>query len=246
MRSCACVYKTKRQMGKLYDELCKDYRFKEGMHTCINCGTCTAICPAAEFYKYDPRKIVDTVQRKNDDEIEALLRSETIWYCGECMSCVTRCPRKNGAGLVVMALRTLSTKLGYFTESEKGRQLYPLTKALNGNVLGYGYCVHPDTFKYSDHPESGPVFEWVLEHKEDVYARLGASYGRDGEGALRKIPQEDLDELKAIFDVTGGTERMELVEKYSLAKAEEMGMTPEEYLDYTFNHCSRGHFNNED
>ena len=245
MRSCACVYKTKRQMGKLYDELCKDYRFKEGMHTCINCGTCTAICPAAEFYKYDPRKIVDTVQRKNDDEIEALLRSETIWYCGECMSCVTRCPRKNGAGLVVMALRTLSTKLGYFTESEKGRQLYPLTKALNGNVLNLGYCVHPDTFKYSDHPESGPVFEWVLEHKEDVYARLGASYGRDGEGALRKIPQEDLDELKAIFDVTGGTERMELVEKYSLAKAEEMGMTPEEYLSYTFNHCSSGHFNNE-
>ena len=246
MRSCACVYKTKRQMGKLYDELCKDYRFKEGMHTCINCGTCTAICPAAEFYKYDPRKIVDTVQRKDDAEIEALLKSETIWYCGECMSCVTRCPRKNGAGLVVMALRTLSTKLGYFTESEKGRQLYPLTKALNGNVLGYGYCVHPDTFKYSDHPESGPVFEWVLEHKEDVYARLGASYGRDGEGALRKIPQEDLDELKAIYDVTGGTERIELVNKYSEAKAAEMGMTPDEYLKYTFSHCSRGHFNNED
>ena len=245
MRSCACVYKTKRQMGKLYDELCKDYRFKEGMHTCINCGTCTAICPAAEFYKYDPRKIVDTVQRKNDDEIEALLRSETIWYCGECMSCVTRCPRKNGAGLVVMALRNLSTKLGYFTESEKGRQLYPLTKALNGNILNLGYCVHPDTFKYSDHPESGPVFEWVLEHKEDVYARLGASYGRDGEGALRKIPQEDLDELKAIYDETGGTERIELVEQYSLARAEEMGMTPDEYVKYVFNHCSPGHFNNE-
>ena len=53
-------------MGKFYDELCKDYRFREGLKTCINCGTCTAICPAAEFYKYDPRKIVDTVQRKDD------------------------------------------------------------------------------------------------------------------------------------------------------------------------------------
>ena len=50
-------------MGKLYDELMADYRFREGLKTCINCGTCTAICPAAEFYKYDPRKIVDTVQR---------------------------------------------------------------------------------------------------------------------------------------------------------------------------------------
>ena len=233
-------------MGKLYEELKTDYRFKEGMKTCINCGTCTAICPAAEFYKYDPRKIVDTVQRKDDDEILALLKSETIWYCGECMSCVTRCPRGNGAGLVVMALRNLSTKLGYFTESEKGRQLYPLTKVLTGNVLKLGYCVHPSTYKYEDHPESGPVFEWVLNNQEDVYSRLGANYGRQGTGALRAIPQEDLDELQAIFDETGATERINLVEECSRKKAAEMGMTMEEYTKYTFEHCSRGHFNNEE
>ncbi len=233
-------------MGKLYDELSKDYRFKEGLKTCINCGTCTAICPAAEFYKYDPRKIVDTVQRKDEAEIEALLKSETIWYCGECMSCVTRCPRKNGAGLVIMALRNLSAKLGYFTCSEKGRQLYALTKALNGNVLNLGYCVHPSTFSYRDHPESGPVFEWVLDHKEDIYPRLGANYQGEGPGPLRRIPQEDLDELKAIYDITGGTERLEAVERFSRAKAEEMGLTMEEYLDFTFTHCSPGHFNSED
>ncbi len=232
-------------MGKLYDELCKDYRFKEGMKTCINCGTCTAICPAAEFYRYDPRKILDTVQRKDDEDILALLKSETIWYCGECMSCLTRCPRKNGAGLVIMALRNLSIKLGYFTESEKGRQIYPLTKALTGNVLNLGYCVHPSTYRYEDHPESGPVFEWVLEHKEDVYKRLGANYAGEGPGILRAIPQKDLDELKAIFDETGGTERIESVEKFSEKKAEEMGMSLDEYKAYTFTHCSRGHFNNE-
>jgi len=233
-------------MGKLYDELCKDYRFKEGMKTCINCGTCTAICPAAEFYKYDPRKIVDTVQRKNDDDILALLKSETIWYCGECMSCVTRCPRKNGAGLVIMALRNLSVKLGYFTCSERGRQLYPLTKALNFNVLNFGYCIHPETFKYEDHPESGPVFEWVLNNRQDVYERMGANYMKSGKGALRKISQEDLDELQAIYDVTGGTERINLVEECSRKKAQEMGMTMEEYTKYTFEHCSPGHFNNEE
>ena len=233
-------------MGKLYDELCKDYRFKEGMKTCINCGTCTAICPAAEFYKYDPRKIVDTVQRKNDEDILALLKSETIWYCGECMSCVTRCPRKNGAGLVIMALRNLSAKLGYFTCSERGRQLYPLTKALNYNVLHFGYCIHPETFKYEDHPESGPVFEWVLNNRQDVYERMGANYMKSGKGALRKISQEDLDELQAIYDVTGGTERINLVEECSRKKAEEMGMTMDEYTKYTFEHCSPGHFNNEE
>jgi len=230
-------------MGKLYDELCKDYRFKEGLKTCINCGTCTAICPAAEFYKYDPRQIVDTVQRKDDDEIEALLKSDTIWYCGECMSCVTRCPRKNGPGLVVMALRNLSIKLGYFTESEKGRQIYPLTKIMTGNILKYGYCVYPETFKWEDHVESGPVWKWHTEHLEDSLARQGANYKGEGPGILRKIPQESLDELKAIFDVTGGTKRIEDVEAYSKQEAQKMGMSLEEYGEFTFAYNSGKHTN---
>jgi len=233
-------------MGRLYDELCKDYRFKEGLKTCINCGTCTAICPAAEFYKYDPRKVVDTVQRKDEGEIEALLRSETIWYCGECMSCVTRCPRGNGPGLVIMALRNLSARLGYFTDSEKGRQLWPLTKTLNNNILHTGYCIHPSTFDCDEYPEAGPITRWVMDNKEEVYGRLGANYEGEGPGALRRIPQADLDELQAIFDETGGTERMEAVERASREKAAELGMDFDEYTKYTYEHCSVGHFNNEE
>ena len=233
-------------MGRLFDELSKDYRFKEGLKTCINCGTCTAICPAAEFYKYDPRKVVDTVQRKDDGEIEALLRSDTIWYCGECMSCVTRCPRGNGPGLVIMALRNLSARLGYFTDSEKGRQLWPLTKTLNNNILHTGYCIHPSTFDCDEYPEAGPIMRWVMDNKEEVYGRLGANYQGKGPGALRRIPQEDLDELQAIFDETGGTERMEAVERASRDKAAELGMDFETYTKYTYEHCSVGHFNNEE
>ena len=230
-------------MGKLYDLLQKDYRIKEGLKACINCGTCTAICPAAEFYKYDPRKIVDTVQRGEDAEIEKLLKSDVIWYCGECMSCVTRCPRKNGPGLVIMALRNLSAQLGWFAESEKGRQLYPLTKAMTGNILKYGYCIHPETFKWEDHAESGLVWKWHTEHLEESYARHGANYRGKGTGVLRDIPQESLDDLKRIFDVTGATERIETVEKYSKLKAEEMGMTMDEYYRYTFESSSDAHFN---
>ena len=226
----------------LYEELCKDYRFREGLHTCINCGTCTAICPAAEFYRYDPRKIVDIVQRKNEDEIEALLKSDVIWYCGECMSCSTRCPRTNTPGLVIMALRAMSIRHGYFTASEKGRQVYPLTKALTGNTLNYGYCIYPKTFNWEDHPESGPVFKWHLEHVDDDFERIGANYQGTGPGILRSIPQKDLDEIKAIFDETGATEQINLVEKYSKAKAEEMGMTLEEYAKYTFEFNSGNDF----
>ena len=232
-------------MGKLYDLLKEDYRVKEGLNTCINCGTCTAICPAAEFYRYDPRKIVDTVQRGDNDEIEALLKSDTIWYCGECLSCLTRCPRKNGPGLVIMALRNLSAKLGYFVESEKGRQLFPLTRIMTGNILKYGYCIHPDTFSWEDHVESGPVWKWHTEHLEDSYARQGANFRGKGPGILREIPKESLDELQRIFDVTGATERIGTIEKCSQAKAKEMGMTMDEYYRYTFEYSSDDHFNND-
>ena len=232
-------------MGKLFDELSKDYRVKEGLKTCINCGTCTAICPAAEFYRYDPRKIVDIVQSKDDEEIEKLLKSDTIWYCGECMSCVTRCPRKNGPGLVIMALRNLSAKLGYFVYSEKGRQLYPLTRILTGNILNYGYCVYPETFKWEDHVESGPVWKWHTQHLRDNFERLGANYQGEGPGVLRKIPQEALDELKSIFDVTGGTERIETVNRCSEEVAKKMGLTMGEYFRKTFEESSPGHLNAE-
>ncbi|MCQ2146419.1 MAG: 4Fe-4S dicluster domain-containing protein [Bacteroidales bacterium] len=227
----------------LFEELSKDYRLKEGLHTCINCGTCTAICPAAEFYKYDPRKVVNIVQSRDNEQIEALLRSETIWYCGECLSCLTRCPRKNGPGLVIMALRDLSVRLGYFTDSEKGRQMLPLTHAMTGTILNYGYCIHPKTFKWEDHQESGPVWKWHTERIEKSMERLGANYMGEGPGVLRKIPQESLDELKAIFDVTGGTERIALVEKYSEQKAKEMGLSIEEYERRAFEYCSDDHFN---
>ncbi len=230
-------------MGKLYDKLTEDYRVKEGLKACINCGTCTAICPAAEFYKYDPRQIVDIVQSKDDHEIELLLKDEQIWYCGECMSCVTRCPRKNAPGLVIMALRQLSMELGYFVESEKGRQQYALANVLSQNILNYGYCVYPRTFSSELHPEAGPIWKWGEKNMDNYFARLGANLDGEGNGALRKIPQEDLDDLKKIFDVTGATAQIENINKYSLEKAKELGLTPDEYFMKVFKETEKEHLN---
>ena len=49
-------------MPTLYDELEKDVRFREGMKACLNCGVCTAVCPAAGVSDYDPRMVVNTYQ----------------------------------------------------------------------------------------------------------------------------------------------------------------------------------------
>jgi len=224
---------------KLYQELNEDIRIKEGLKSCMNCGVCTAICPAAEFYDYDPRIIAGIVQSKDDKRIEELLKSDMIWYCGECMSCKTRCPRGNTPGLIIMALRSLSQDLGYFVESEKGRQQLVIKRVIGENIVYKGYCVLPENLVPELHPEQGPVGEWIYENRKEVYERAGANYNGDGKGPLRKIPQESLDEIYRIFEITGGFDRLDRIEQYSKAKAESLGFSEENdnyasYIEYVF------------
>ena len=211
-------------MKNYYELLMHDIRFEEGLNACMNCGVCTAICPAAEFYNYDPRQIVNTVQSGDNEEIEKLLKSDTIWYCGECMSCKTRCPRNNTPGLVVMSLRTLSQELGFFTESEKGRQQFAIKRTVGENIFKYGYCVATYAVSPELHLEQGPIWKYILENTKDVYERLGGKIDELGAGPLRKIPEDAKEELRKIFEVTGGTDFFNNIEVHSKRKAVEMGL----------------------
>lgn len=233
--------RSERYKGHLYEELEKDYRVKEGLKACMNCGVCTAVCPAAEFYKYNPKNIINIVQRKNEEELESLLKSDSIWYCGECMSCVTRCPRGNAPGLIIMALRKLSMLTGFYMESEKGRQQYVLVKDLCGNILNHGYCVYPRNFGYEEHKEFGTVGKWINENLDDLHQRLGSNLDGDGPGGLRKIPKESLDQLKNIFDVTGATDLMNTVIEDAHRQALKDNLSDDEYFKkvYTTNNNSK-------
>jgi heterodisulfide reductase subunit C len=218
-------------MENYIDLLKQDIRFEEGLNACMNCGVCTAICPAAEFYNYDPRKIVDLVQSGDNAEIEKLLKSDEIWYCGECMSCKTRCPRGNAPGLVIMALRGLSQDLGFFVESEKGRQQLAVKRTVGQWILDHGYCLYLEGVGTDLHPEQGPVWDWIQDNYREIFRRLGANYQGDGPGILRKIPEEAMEEIRKIFEVTGGMRRYEKIEFYSKKKAEELDMELDEGTD---------------
>jgi heterodisulfide reductase subunit C len=123
-----------------------------------------------------------------------------------------------------MALRKLSQELGYFTESEKGRQQLAIKRVIGRNILQNGYCVHPDIVIPFSHPEQGPVWDWIFSNTSEVMEKMGANYKQDGPGILRNIPQEDLAELNRIFEVTGGNNMFETIEKHSTQKAEELGV----------------------
>ena len=225
----------RKEMGNIVTLLSQDVRFQEALSACMNCGVCTAICPSAEFYNYDPRKICDVVQRGEDADIEKLLRSEVIWYCGECMSCATRCPRGNTPGLVIIALRKVAQQLGYFVDSEKGRQQLVLKKVIGGAILEKGYCVHPDIVIPELHLEQGPIWKWFRDNINDIAPKLGANYNGEGAGALRSIDEKNLEEIREIFEATGGIDFHNNIDWFS---AEKRGATSEEdYLHevYTTN-----------
>ncbi len=224
--------------------LMQDVRLKEGLKACMNCGVCTGVCPAAEFYNYDPRQIISTVQTKDDSQIEALLRSDTIWYCGECMSCRPRCPRANTPGYVIQALRTLSQKTGLFVESEKGRQQLALKRIIGENILKTGYCITPRLVSPALHPEQGPVWEWIYNNDNDVYGRFTDSYMKEGAGPVRKIDDQSLAELHAIFRESGGQEFFDTIEEHSDRKARQMGYdgASEQYMMDCYTQNSGEHY----
>ncbi len=222
-------------MSKLFEQLKKDIRFVEGLNSCINCGVCTAICPAAAVSDYDPRLIAETLQHGNETELEQLLKSDTIWLCGECLSCKTRCPRGNTPGYLIQALRALSIETGFFIESEQGQKQLAIKRTVGDHILKYGYCVYIDEVNTEMYPEQGPVWDWLKQNRQQVLDRLGTNYQKDGSGTLRQISEESLNDLIRIFDETGATERFEKIETISSAKANEMGLDKETYFDYLYN-----------
>ncbi len=208
-------------METLVQQLLTDIRFQEGLKACISCGTCTAICPAAQVSDYDPRMLVEMVQTRNEEVLLELLSGDTIWRCGECLSCKTRCPRGNTPGYIIQALRALSISTGFFANSEQGRLQLEIKRSVGEHILKYGYCVHIDEVDTGKYPEQGPVWEWYRENRESILARLGANYNQEGAGTLRKISDRSLEDLQAIFNETGAMERFQQIESGTVKQAKD-------------------------
>ena len=160
------------------------------------------------------------------------------------MSCRPRCPRGNTPAYVIQALRTLSQKLGFFVESEKGRQQLALKRAIGDNILKTGYCLTPRNIRPELHPEQGTIWKWIIDNDEQIYGQFTPCYGKEGAGALRKVSDDTLQEIRRIFDITGGTEMFESIERHSERKAREMGFdgANEEYFMEVYTRNSNEHY----
>ena len=63
----------------------------ETLQSCIQCGTCSGVCPLSIYMDSSPRQVMALTRSDFKNEV---LRSYTIWLCASCYSCTVECPRQ--------------------------------------------------------------------------------------------------------------------------------------------------------
>ena len=63
----------------------------ESLQSCIQCGTCSGVCPLSIYMDYSPRQVMAMTRADFKNEV---LRSHTIWLCASCYACTVECPRE--------------------------------------------------------------------------------------------------------------------------------------------------------
>ncbi|UCC92802.1 MAG: 4Fe-4S dicluster domain-containing protein [Thermoplasmata archaeon] len=79
-----------------------------GLSSCIECGRCTASCPAALPSHLRARNVIREVI-----DLDRTLTEERddIWHCTTCFDCQDRCPKGVRITEAIMALRSLASSL---------------------------------------------------------------------------------------------------------------------------------------
>jgi len=83
----------------------------ESLKDCIQCGTCSGICPAAIYMDYTPRRLMALAKENLRDDV---LTSSAIWLCSSCYACTTRCPQNIKITDIMYAFKRKALEHGYY------------------------------------------------------------------------------------------------------------------------------------
>ncbi len=205
---------------------------RHAFNSCIACGVCTAGCPAAQYYEdYNPRVIVDVVLSGDEERLVELLKSEALWYCGQCGSCKPKCSRENNLMGLISSLRFLAQLKGYHLCSVRGRQQYAARHLWGGNLWNRACSLYFRNVVAENHPDFGPRYEKYHSEIEGQMVRLGASPDSPGQFGGRKVPPETLEELRSCVACGGTLALWNRLEESALEDAQKMGLSIDEYCN---------------
>jgi heterodisulfide reductase subunit C len=134
-----------------WNEVKSDFRFNEYLRGCLNCGVCTSACPAAKFYDFGPREMIQYMMRDEADKIYEFVNKK-VWACVQCYTCSMRCPFNNEIAGLIMVLREYAVKMGLKSAKEI---LAPYRRILYV-VMTTGNQVTPNMIQPETFPDWGP------------------------------------------------------------------------------------------
>ncbi len=105
--------------------------------TCIQCGTCSGTCPAAEFMEHSPRQIIAMVRAGQRDRV---LSSNTFWTCASCYECTVKCPKDIDIAYMMYGLKRYSLWRGRYPRKSIGPDF---SKRFVRMILTYGRSWEP-------------------------------------------------------------------------------------------------------
>ena len=74
----------------------------ENVKVCMQCATCSGMCPMTHEMDYSPRKVMHMVQFGLAERLSTV---NTHWKCASCHACSVQCPRGIDIAKVMEALR---------------------------------------------------------------------------------------------------------------------------------------------
>ncbi len=74
----------------------------ETFQSCMQCGTCTGVCPWNEVASFSPRKILRDISLDRSTNVSV---DDASWTCATCNSCVEHCPRGIGITELIKSVR---------------------------------------------------------------------------------------------------------------------------------------------
>ena len=103
----------RKVMLSVRDDMERHEAFHEYYHACINCGNCTAVCPAFRFADFAPRIVVQKVMHsRSEPELLYQMLDQYIWACFQCYSCWDVCPAQNNPGGLVAIIKEAAVRHG--------------------------------------------------------------------------------------------------------------------------------------
>jgi Fe-S oxidoreductase len=61
----------------------------ERIRTCLQCGTCSGVCPFGYIMKFPPGKMIGALRT---DIFDQVIKADSVWMCVSCNACSTFCP----------------------------------------------------------------------------------------------------------------------------------------------------------